>query len=107
MSRQRIVFASVTLSLGMHIGGVFIGRAAAQMPNQPMGNQPATARPAIAYAPGTRFQYKCFTDQPERIWKDDAQDVLNKMGAQGWRLLDAHQLGITANKDVYCFERAY
>jgi hypothetical protein len=71
-----------------------LGRAAAQQ----SGWSPAA---------GNRYQYKCITKAPDRIWVPEATTMLNAEGGQGWRLMENRFIFPNGYSDVYCFERRY
>ncbi|HEV8321263.1 MAG TPA: hypothetical protein VG389_06570 [Myxococcota bacterium] len=61
----------------------------------------------LARADGTRrYEYRCEKGLPVGIW--GAVDALNRLGADGWRLLPT-RYSVTKREDwagdVYCFER--
>ena len=58
-------------------------------------------------AAGNRYQYKCITKAPDRIWVPEAVNMLNAEGGQGWRLMENRFIFPNGYSDVYCFERRY
>ena len=95
MKMRGVGLGSAALVIGLLVGGIYGGRAIAQQ-------QPP---------PGSRYQYQCLTKVESRIFQPSAQEELNKMGAQGWRLMENRIINVggpmSAYQDVYCFERRY
>jgi hypothetical protein len=97
MKERGLVLAAGALAMGLILGGLFGGRSVAQQ--------------AVA---GGRYQYQCITKVEARMYKDEALAVFNKMGSEGWRLMEnrlvnvgPNPMGGAAYSDVYCFERRY
>jgi hypothetical protein len=99
MRLRTLATVFITLSIGLLVGGVFVGRATAQAP--------APGQPAYGPPPGSRYQYACYTKMEQRIWDQGVQQRLNQLGAEGWRLMENRQIMPNGFSDVYCFERRY
>ena len=92
MKKPQFLIGVAGLTLGLLLGGMFLGRANAQQQ-------------------GPRYQYMCQTKMDRRYWSPEVQAKLNELGGQGWQLLDTSTRnlgqGTNPNSDVYCFERRY
>jgi hypothetical protein len=95
MRERTTIFAAGALAVGLIAGGFFGGRAGAQ-------------------PPAGRYQYQCVTKVEARMFREEALQVFNKLGSEGWRLMENRlinigpsMMGATAYSDVYCFERRY
>jgi hypothetical protein len=93
MQKKSLALILGGAAFGLCLGGILTSRAVAQQPYQP--------------PPGNRYQYKCMTKLPDRIWTPEAQNMLNGEGAQGWRLMENRFIFPNGYSDVYCFERRY
>jgi hypothetical protein len=102
MSGKNVVMAVGGAAVGLLMGGLLLGRAVAQQYQQPGGY----AQQQYAQ-PQARYQYKCITKAPDRIWTPEAVNMLNSEGAQGWRLMENRFIFPNGYSDVYCFERRY
>lgn len=89
----------VLMGIVLGCGAGAVGGAIAQQEPEPGSTATGAA---------TRYQYTCIKEQNAKIWEPDAQAMLNRMGGQGWRLLESRYAaaGPGPYMDVYCFERA-
>jgi hypothetical protein len=65
---------------------------------------PLMVPPARAGAPGPRWEYYCQSDM-RRPWEEEDLAKLNKIGSEGWEMVQ-QLVGIQGtNGDVFCFKR--